>query len=158
MKKVLSKEEKAKRRANRSERRAEGMAELRRRAAMFGGTRVVKFDGHETIVPMISKERYTKKKRVEKEKTTPPLTPPIPTVQWDTTAQTMEEVAPVSVKKPVAKGKTGKIGKAFEKVKKVGAKIEAGRKFGEGLFGGITENIVEGGLMPGTWVKRKKKK
>ena len=158
MKKNLSKEEKAKRKANRRERRAEAMAELRRGAAMFGGTRVVKSDAHETIVPVVPKERYMKKKRVEKEKTTPPLTPPIPTVQWDTTAQTMEEVAPVSVKEPVAKGKTGKIGKAFEKVKKVGAKIEAGRKFGEGLFGGITENIVEGGLMPGTWVKRKKKK
>ena len=157
MRKNLSKEEKAKTKANRKERRAEGMAELRRRVAMFGGTRVVKFDAHETIVPVVPKERYMKKKHMEKEITTPPPTPPIPTVQWSTTAQTMEEVTSVSVKESVAKGKTGKIGKAIDKAKKVGAKIEAGRKFGEGLFGGITENIVEGGLMPGTWVKKKKK-
>ena len=95
MKKKLSKKEKAKRKAERKRRRAEAMAELRRGAAMFGGTRVIKFDGHETIVPVVSKERYAKRKQTEKKETTPP---PVPTVQWSSTAQTMEEIEPITVK------------------------------------------------------------
>lgn len=148
MRKKISKEEKAKRKAKRKERQAEAMAELRRGAAMFGGTKVIKFDGHETIVPIVPKERYVKKKKT-------PLPIPAQTFSWSSTSQTMEKIEPVSVKEIEEKGK---IGKAFEKAKKIGAKIEAGRKFGESLFGGITENIVEGGLMPGTWIKPKKRK
>ena len=155
MKKKISKEEKARRKAQRKERRAEAMAEVRRRAAMFGGTRVVKFDGHETVAPVVPKERYAKKQQTEKKKTTPP---PIPTIKWDTTAQRMEEIEPVSAKEIEEKGKIGRIKKAIRKAERVGAKIEAGRKFGEELFGGFTENIVEGGLMPRTWVKQKKRK
>ena len=155
MKKKISKEEKARRKAKRKERRAGAMAELRRRAAMFGGTRVVKFDGHETIVPVVPKERYVKKKQTGKKITTPP---PIPAVQWSSTAQTMEELEPVSAKEIEEKGKIGRIKKAIRKVERVGAKIEARRKFGEDVFGGFTENIVEGGLLPRTWVKPKKRK
>lgn len=153
MRKKISKEEKTRRKAKRKERRAEAMVELRRGAAMFGGTRVVKSNGHETIVPVVPKERYVKQKQKEKEKVPPPI--PIQTFSWSSTSQSMEKIEPVSVKEIEEKGK---IGKAFEKAKKVGAKIEAGRKFGESLFGGITENIVEGGLMPGTWIKPKKRK
>ena len=155
MKKKISKEEKARRRAKRKEKRAEAMAEVRRRAAMFGGTRVVKFDGHETIVPVVSKERYVKKKQTEKKEATPP---PIPTVQWNTTTQPMEEIKTVSIKETGEKREAGKIERAIAKAGRIGAKIEAGRKFGEGVFGGFTENIVEGGLMPRTWFKQKKKK
>jgi len=153
MRKKLSKEEKAERKAKRKERRAEAMAEVRRGAAMFGGTRVIKFDGHETIVPVVSKDRYVKGKQKGKEKASSPIS--TPTFSWSSTAQTIERIEPVSVKEIEKKGK---IGKAIKTAGRVSAKVEAGRKFGESLFGGFTENIVEGGLMPGTWVKPKKRK
>lgn len=156
MGKKISKEEKARRKAERKERHAEAMAEMRRCAAMFGGTRVVKFDGHETIVPVVPKDQYVKRKHTEKEKALPPI--PAPTFSWSSTSQAMEKVEPVSVKETEQKGKVGKIKKAIKTAEQVGAKIEAGRKFGESVFGGFTENIVEGGLMPETWVKAKKRK
>jgi len=153
MREKLSKREKEKRKAERKERRAEAMAEMRRRAAMFGGTRIVKFDGHETVVPIIAKEQYTKKKKVERKNDVPP---PIPTFSWNTTAQTMEKIEPVSIKEIEEKGKMGKARKAIKKAEQVGAKIETGRKLGENFFGRITENIVEGGLIPRTWFEKRK--
>ena len=149
MRKKKSKEEKEKLKAKRKEYRAVAMAEVRRRAVMFGGMQVVRIDGHKAIVPDIPKEHYMKKRRASEEKVATLTIPQ--TFQWSSTGQIPE---PITVKEIEGKGR---VRKGIKRVKRVGAKIEAGRGYAESVFGGFTKNIVEGGLLPGTWVQQKKK-
>ena len=150
MGKKKSKEEKEKLKEERRKRRAVAMAEVRRRAAMFGGMQVVRIDGHKAIVPDIPKGHYMKKKRASEEKGVALTIPP--TFQWSSTGQIPE---PITVKEIEGKGR---VQKGIKRAKRVGAKIEAGRAYAESVFGGYTRNIVEAGLLPGTWVQQKDKK